>query len=84
MEGWCIYLYDDSVFFARLQRVPCLAGLRANIDSGHNVVIPQGLTKATILSEEACKKLPHVAMCLLEKFKVEGGINYHAINVASK
>ena len=31
-----------------------------------------------------CKKLPHVAVCLLGKFKGGGGINYHVINVACR
>jgi len=61
-----------------------LAGLRANLDAGRDGVIPRGLNKATILSEEVCKRLPHVTICLLGNFKGEGGINLHVINVASE
>ena len=60
-----------------------LAGLRANLHLGRDGVVPPKLTKSTILSEAMCLKLPHVAVCMLGKFKGEDGINYHTVNVAN-
>jgi hypothetical protein len=45
---------------------------------------PPGLNKSTLLTEEACKKLPHVTVCLLRKFKGETGTDYHLIALANE
>ena len=42
------------------------------------------MNKSTVLSEKQCRELPHVAICLLGKFKGEGGDAYHVINVANE
>ena len=60
-----------------------LAGLREHIGKGRDGVIPPKMTQNRLLTEFEAKRLPHVAICLLENFKGEGGINYHMINVAN-
>ncbi len=47
-------------------------------------MVPPGLNKSTLLSEEACQKLPHVAVCLLGQFKGETGTDHHLIALANK
>lgn len=61
----------------------CLAGTTAHINAGRNGVVPANFNKGTILSEEMCMRLPHVALYLQGQFKGEGGINQHVINVAN-
>ncbi len=46
--------------------------------------IPVGLDKHTVLTEETCRNLPHVTICLLGKFKGEMGADHHLITVANK
>jgi hypothetical protein len=47
-------------------------------------IIPVGLDKHTVLSEETCRNLPHVTICLLGKFKGEIGVDHHLITVANE
>ena len=47
-------------------------------------MVPAGLSKTTILTEEDCLSLPHVTICLLGKFKGETGVDHHLITVANK
>jgi hypothetical protein len=62
-----------------------LAGLQRHVDKGRVGEIPQGLNKSMLLMEEACKKLPHITVCLLGKFKGEtGGTDHHMIALANK
>ena len=61
----------------------CLAGTGAHINTGRDGVIPRNLNKGTILTEEMCQQLPHVALYLQGQFKAEGGINQHVINIAN-
>ncbi len=61
-----------------------LAGLRKHLHKGKTGVIPAGLDKNTVLSEEMCMKLPYVTACLLGKFKGETGLDHHLITVANK
>ena len=55
-----------------------------NLHYGRNGSVPPKLNRSTILSETACRSLPHVAICVLGNFKGKDGINYHTVNVASK
>ena len=61
----------------------CLAGTSSHINVGKDGVVPPNLNKGTILTEEMCMQLPHVALYLQGQFKGEGGINQHVINVAN-
>jgi hypothetical protein len=61
-----------------------LAGLRRHIAKGRVGEVPPGLNKSTLLTEEACKKLPHITVCLLGKFKGETGSNHHLIALANE
>jgi hypothetical protein len=61
-----------------------LAGVCRHLHKSKVGVIPIGIDKITTLTEEACLKLPHVAICLLGKFKGETGIDHHLITVANK
>jgi hypothetical protein len=61
-----------------------LAGVRRHLHKGKVGVIPIGINKGTILSEETCIKLPHITICLLGKFKGETRIDHHLITVANK
>ena len=42
-----------------------LAGMRKHLDKGRVGTVPLGLNKNTVLSEEVCKNLPHLTICLL-------------------
>ena len=57
-----------------------LAGLGTHLNKGKHSVIPPELTHKLVLEEKAVTNLPHVASCLLENFKGEGGVNYHTMN----
>ena len=61
-----------------------LAGIRKHIDKGRTGYIPPSNDKHTILTEEMCKDLPHITMCLLEKFKGKTGVDHHLMMVANK
>ena len=61
-----------------------LAGLRKHVAKGRTGEVPPGLNKSTLLSEEACKRLPHVTVCLLGQFKGETGTDHHLIALANE
>ncbi len=61
-----------------------LAGIRKHVAKGRIGEIPPGLNKSMLLSEEACKRLPHVTVCLLGKFKGETGTDHHMIALANE
>ena len=61
-----------------------LAGMRKHMAKGRTGVVPTGLSKTTILTEEDCLRLPHVTICLLGKFKGETGVDHHLITVANE
>ncbi len=61
-----------------------LAGLRRHIHKGRTRVIPPSVDKHTILTEEICRDLPHVTICLLGKFRGETGVDHHLITVANE
>ncbi len=61
-----------------------LAGLRSHLSRGKDGHIPVGLNKSSVLTEEMCRGLPHVTVCLLGKFKGETGVDHHLITVANK
>ena len=61
-----------------------LAGLRKHLAKGRGGVVPAALNKSTLLTEEVCKNLPHVTLCLLGKFKGETGIDHHLITLANE
>ncbi len=61
-----------------------LAGLRKHMSKGRLGVVPPGLNKSTLLTEEACKNLPHVTVCLLGKFKGVTGTDHHLITLANE
>jgi hypothetical protein len=61
-----------------------LAGMRKHVAKGREGVIPEGLNKSTVLTEEDCLRLPHVTICLLGKFKGETGVDHHLITVANE
>ena len=61
-----------------------LAGMRKHVKKGRMGSIPVGLDKHTVLTEETCRNLPHVTICLLGKFKGETGADHHLITVANK
>ncbi len=42
------------------------------------------LNKSSILTEEMCRDLPHVTLCLLGKFKGETGTDHHLISIANE
>jgi hypothetical protein len=60
-----------------------LAGLRKHLEKGRMGLVPLGLDKSIILTEEMCRNLPQVTICLLGKFKGETGTNHHLITVAN-
>jgi hypothetical protein len=62
---------------------PDLTGMRKHLDKGREGIIPLGIHKNTLLSEEVCRSLPHVTICLLGKFKGEMGVDQHLITVAN-
>jgi hypothetical protein len=51
-----------------------LAGRCKHMAKGRSGEVPPGLNKSMLLSEETCKKLPHVTVCLLGKFKGHQGV----------
>jgi hypothetical protein len=61
-----------------------LASMRKHLAKGRVGTVPLGINKNTILSEEVCKNLPHVTICLLGKFKGETGVDQHLITVANE
>ncbi len=61
-----------------------LAGLRKHLSKGRMRAILVVLNKSTLLTEEACKNLPRVTVCLLGKFKGETGIDHHLITLANE
>ena len=61
-----------------------ITGLRKHLDKGRFGWVPPNLNKSTLLTEEACRYLPHVTVCLLRKFKGEMGINHHLIVLANE
>ncbi len=61
-----------------------LAGLRKHLAKGRVGVVPVALNKSTLLTEEGCRNLPHVTLCLLGKFKGETGIDHHLIALANE
>jgi hypothetical protein len=61
-----------------------LAGLRSHVLKGRLGDIPRILNKSTLLSEEQCRNLPYVTLCLLGKFKGEIGTDHHMIVVANE
>ena len=60
-----------------------LAGMRKHISTGRDGIVPDGLDKNSVLTEEDCLALPHVTICLLGKFKGETGVDHHLITVAN-
>jgi hypothetical protein len=60
-----------------------LAGLQKHFEKGRTGLVPFGLDKSTILTEEMCRNLPHVTICLLGKFKAKTGTDHHLITVAN-
>ena len=61
-----------------------LAGLRKHVLKGRSGEISSGLNKSTLLSEEQCRKLPYITLCLLGKFKGETGTDHHMIIMANE
>ncbi|KAL7549158.1 hypothetical protein ACHAWF_014052, partial [Thalassiosira exigua] len=61
-----------------------LAGMWMHIDKGREGVAPAKVDKNTVLSEQECLNLPHVALCLFGKTKGETVFDHHIINVANE
>jgi len=61
-----------------------LAGLQDRLPRGKDGHVPAGLNQNSVLTEEMCRDLPHMTVCLLGKFKGEIGVDHHLIIVASK
>jgi hypothetical protein len=61
-----------------------LAGLWKHLDKGRLGAVPFPLNKSTLLTEEVCRNLPHVTVCLMGKFKGETGTNHHLITIANE
>jgi hypothetical protein len=61
-----------------------LAGLRKDVAEGWAGEVPPRLNKSTLLTEEACKRLPHATVCLLGQFKGETGTDHHLIALANE
>ncbi|KAL7550466.1 hypothetical protein ACHAWF_013693 [Thalassiosira exigua] len=61
-----------------------LAGMWQHVDTGREGVVPPNINKSTILSEQQCLNLPHVAICLYGKYKGETVFDHHVINVANE
>ena len=59
-----------------------LAGLRKHLFKGRVGIVPTVLNKSTLLTEEVCRNLPHVILCLLGKFKGKTRIDHHLIILA--
>jgi hypothetical protein len=62
-----------------------VAGMNRHLSKGRNGVLPRGFEVKTnrLLTEAECKVLPHVAICLLGRFKGRVGFDHHIVNVAS-
>jgi len=71
-------LRGHKVFFLEL------AGLWKHLSKGRVGVVPTVLNKSTLLTEEVCRNLPHVTLCLLGKFKGETRIDQHLITLANE
>jgi hypothetical protein len=61
-----------------------LAGMCKHLHKGRFGDVLVVINKSTVLTEEVCRKLPHVTICLLEKFKGEMGVDHHLITVANE
>ncbi len=61
-----------------------LAGLWKHLTKGRVGFVPAVLNKSTLLTEEVCRNLPHVTLCLLGKFKGESRIDHHLITLANE
>jgi hypothetical protein len=61
-----------------------LVGMRKHLHKGRTGIIPVGLDKSTVLTEEICLNLPHITVCLLGKFKGKTGVDHHLITVANE
>ncbi len=61
-----------------------LAGLRNHLVNGRVGTVPENFNKNTVLSEELCRDLPHLTVCLLGNFKGETGTNHHLIALANE
>jgi hypothetical protein len=61
-----------------------LTGLQKHVAKGRIGEVPPGLSKSILLTEEACKKLSHVTLCILGNFKGETGTDHHLIAPANK
>ncbi len=61
-----------------------LAGLRSHLSRGKEGHIPVGLNKSSVLTDEMCRDLPHVTVCLLGKFKGETVVDHHLITIANE
>ena len=61
-----------------------LAGLCNHLFKERVGTVPENLNKNTVLSEEMCRDLPHVTVCLLGNFKGETGTNHHLIALANE
>ena len=61
-----------------------LAGLQNHLPWGKDGHIPIGLNQNSVLTEEMCRDLPHVTVCLLGKFIGEIGVDHHLIIIASE
>jgi hypothetical protein len=60
-----------------------LTGMRKHLGKGTEGIIPPGINKNTLLSEEVYRNLSHVTRCLLGKFKGETGVDQHLITEAN-
>jgi hypothetical protein len=47
-------------------------------------VVPAGLNKSMVLMEEICRKLSHITIFLLGKFKGETGVDHQLIRLANE
>ena len=62
-----------------------LAALRDNLDIGRHGRLPRGYSPTNrILTELECRKLPHIVIPLLGKFKGSNTVDHHHINLASQ
>jgi hypothetical protein len=65
---WKVRAYMCTLMVASLRGHKCfyldLAGVRKHIHKGRMGVVPDGIDKNTVLSEEKCWDLPHPTICL--------------------
>jgi hypothetical protein len=54
------------------------------LDKGRNGVIPNGVLKRALLTEEECANFPKVCLCLVGQFKGENGKRYHSLVLANE